>query len=115
MSRSLRAGLVLLGLISVLDLLTPLVTDGDHPPMPIALGAAVLGLVSLALVVSAWRGAKRAIVPLVAGRVMSALAAVPAVFVAGTPGMLVAAVAAGLAITVTGAALVLAPRIGALR
>jgi hypothetical protein len=114
-SRSLRAGLVLLGLLSVLDLLTPLVTDGDHPPMPVALGAAVLGLASLALVVSAWRGAKRAIIPLVAVRVLSALAAVPALFVAGTSGVLVALVAAGLAATVAGAALVLAPRIGALR
>ena len=115
MSRSLRAGLILLGVLSVLDLLMPLLTDGDHPPMPVAIGAAVLGLASLALVVSAGRGATRAIIPLVVLRVLSALSAVPAMFVAGTPGVVVALVVVGLAATVAGAALTLAPRIGAVR
>ena len=80
MSRSLRAGLIVLGVLSVLDLLTPLVTDGEHPPMAIALGSAVIGLASLVLAVSAWRGAMRAVLPLVVLRALSAISAVPAVF-----------------------------------
>ena len=51
MSRSIRTGLVLLGILSVLDLLAPVLTDGEFPPIPIALAVAALGLAGLALVV----------------------------------------------------------------
>ena len=37
MTRSYRTGLVLLGVVSFLDVLGPLATDGEHPPMWIAL------------------------------------------------------------------------------
>lgn len=52
MSPSSRAGLVLLGLLSAIDLFLPLLTDGETPPMGVALVAAALGLASLALIVS---------------------------------------------------------------
>ena len=51
-----KLGLVVLALVSVADLLTPVLTDGEHPPMEIAIGAAVVGLVSLVLIGFAWQG-----------------------------------------------------------
>ena len=48
MSRRNRFGLVLLGLLAVADLFTPLMTDGDHPPMEIAIGGAVVGRIRVA-------------------------------------------------------------------
>ena len=79
MTRSFRAGLVLLGILSVLDLAGPLTTDGDHPPMWVALVGAALGLVSLVFVGLVWRGSRRAVLPLVVLRLVSALTAVPGV------------------------------------
>lgn len=108
MSRTFRAGLIVLGVLSTLDLLTPLVTDGEHPPMAVALVAALLGLASLVLAISAWRGAVRAAVVLVALRLLSALSAVPAFFTDGVPAIAVGAAAAVVAVTVVGVVLVLA-------
>jgi hypothetical protein len=41
MSRSYRAGLILLGVLSAADLALPVLTDGEHPPMSVALAGAV--------------------------------------------------------------------------
>jgi hypothetical protein len=112
-SRTFRAGLVVLGALSVLDLLLPLLSDGEHPPMPVALVAAVMGLASLVLVVSAWRGAARAVVPLVILRVLSAVAAVPAIFEPGVPAPLVIGAGVILLVTIIGVALVLSARVRA--
>jgi O-antigen/teichoic acid export membrane protein len=108
-SRSYRIGLLVLGALSALDLALPLLTDGEHPPMPVALAAAALGLASLVLVVSAWRGARRAVLPLVVLRALSALAAIPALFTADVPApmlvtaaLLLAFTAAGIGLTLTG-------------
>jgi len=105
-TRTSRAGLVVLGALSALDLLAPLLTDGEHPPMSIALLVAALGLASLVLVVSAWRGARRAVWPLIALRLLSALSAVPAFFVPGVPAIAVAAASAVIVLTMAGIALV---------
>jgi uncharacterized membrane protein len=106
MSRSFRAGLVLLGVLSVLDLAGPLMTDGDHPPMWVALVGSALGLASLVCVVAAWRGARRAVLPLVVLRLLSALTAVPAFFVDDVPAGIIALVAAIVVATLIGVALV---------
>ena len=106
MTRSLRAGLVLLGALSVADLAGPLTTDGDHPPMWVALVGAALGLASLACVVAAFRGSRRAVLPLVVLRLVSALSAVPAFFVDDVPAGIVALVAVFVVATITGVALV---------
>ena len=37
MTRVYRAGLIVLGLLSLVELTGPLTTDGHHPPMVIAL------------------------------------------------------------------------------
>jgi hypothetical protein len=109
MSRTFRAGLIAFGVLSVGDLVTPLITDGEHPPMAIALVAAALGLISLVLVVFAWRGSRRAVVPLIVLRMVSALAAVPAFFEPGVPAAAMAAAGVGIALTIAGTALVLVP------
>jgi hypothetical protein len=108
MSNTFRPGLVVLGLLSLGDLCAPLITDGESPPMSIALIGSLLGAVSLVLVALAWRGRTAAAVGLVGLRVLSALTAVPAFLVTGVP--LVPMVLAGTAITLTvvGAGLVLA-------
>jgi hypothetical protein len=99
MSIAYRAGLVLLGVISIGDLAAPLLTDGQSPPMFIALIGSALGLVSLVLVVLAWRGRVAAAIGLVVLRLLSALTAVPAFLEPGVP--VVPMVLAGVAITVT--------------
>lgn len=109
MSRTFRWGLVVLGVLSVADLTGPLATDGEHPPMEIALIGAGLGLLSLVLVVLAWRGQRRAVVPLIALRVLSAVTAVPAFFGGDVPAVAVLLAGVLVALTVLGVALVLVP------
>jgi hypothetical protein len=108
MSALYRSGLVLLGMLSVLDLAAPLYTDGQHPPMIIAIVGSVLGLVSLVLVVLAWRGRAAAAVGLSVIRVLSALAAVPAFYVGGVPGPIMAVAGSFIILTVVGVVLTLA-------
>ena len=85
MSTVYRAGLVVLGLLSLGDLSAPLLTDGQTPPMFIALIGAALGLISVVLVILAWRGRLAAAIGLVVVRLLSALTALPAFFVPGVP------------------------------
>ena len=108
MSTTYRAGLVLLGILSVGDLAAPLLTDGQTPPLFIALIGAGLGLLTLVLIVFAWRGRGAAAVGAVVLRILSALTAVPAFLFDGVP--TVPKVLAGIAITLTvvGSVLVLA-------
>ncbi len=107
MSRSYRVGLIVLGALSVLDLFGPLLTDGEHPPMAIAVIGAVIGLVSIGLVVAAWRGTTRAVIPLVVLRLISALTALPAFFVLDVPPAALGAAAALVGLSVVGVVLVL--------
>jgi hypothetical protein len=105
-----RTGLLILGLLSVADLLLPLLTDGESPPVAVALVAAALGLASLVLVISAWRGARKAILPLIVLRALSAAAALPAFFEPDVPAPAMAAAAAVIVLTAVGATLLLKGR-----
>jgi hypothetical protein len=109
MNRSRSAGLAILGLVSLLDLVGPLFTDGEHPPMEVALVGAAIGLASLVLIGYAFRGASRALAPLVVLRVLSALAAIPAFFVDDVPAGVVAFAGAFVALNLLGAAMVVRP------
>lgn len=109
MSRSRTVGVVILGLLSLLDLVAPLFTDGEHPPMEVALIGAVIGLASLVLIGYLVRGASRALAPLVVLRVLSAVAAVPAFFVDDVPAGVVAFAAAFIVLSAAGVALVVRP------
>jgi hypothetical protein len=51
------------------------------PPDWLVILAAILGLVTLAAIVPAWRGNHRAVLVVVATRILSAIGAVPAYFV----------------------------------
>ncbi|WP_433159693.1 hypothetical protein [Kribbella sp. CA-247076] len=109
LSRLNKAGLIVLALVSVVDVLTPVLTDGEHPPMEIAVGAAVVGLLSLVLIGIAWRGKRWPLAPLITLRLASALLAVPAFFASGVPAPAVAAAGVGVAATIFGVVAVLLP------
>ncbi len=53
-TRSTTAGLILFGLLSLPDVASLLLTDGEQPPLVIGVISTVLGLASLGLVVLAW-------------------------------------------------------------
>jgi hypothetical protein len=109
MSRTFRAGLIVYVLLSLGDLAVPLLTDGDHPPMSIALIGAALGLISLVLVVLVWRGERRAVVPLIVLRVLSGVGVLPVFFAGGVPAAAMVDAALTVALTAAGTALVLLP------
>jgi hypothetical protein len=108
MSALYRSGIVLLGILSVIDVTAPLYTDGQHPPMIIAVIGSVLGLVSIVLAVLAWRGRMAAAVSLCVVRVLSALTALPAFWVTGVPGPVVAVAGTFVVLTIVGVVLTLA-------
>ena len=110
MSRSFRTGLVILGVLSLLDVAGPLMTDGENPPMSVALIGTALGLLSLVCIYLAWRGSARAVLPLVALRLLSALTALPAFFVADVPAAIQALAALIVLLTVVAVALVIGSR-----
>jgi len=103
-----RAGLVILGLLSVADVATLPLTDGDHPPYAIASLATLLGIASLVLVVKALRDPSRSLRLLIGLRILSALTALPAFFVDDVPAA-AQAIAAGI-VVLTAAGVLLAAR-----
>ena len=68
----------------------------------------VLGLVSIVLAVFAWRGRTSAAVGLCVVRVLSALTAVPAFWVTGVPGPVMAVAGSFIVLTMVGTVLTLA-------
>jgi len=85
-----RTGLVLLGLLSVFDVVfttSPAGTETSAgPPIEVLIAGGILGLVSLVLVVLVWRGARGTVGwALVVLRVLSALLGVPAFLAPDVP------------------------------
>jgi hypothetical protein len=109
-SKSFVTGLVLAGLLALGDLTTPLTTDGEHPPMSIALIAAAIGLLTVVGMVLAWRGSRAGIATIIVTRLLSAVTAVPAFFVDDVPGWAIGAAAFGVVVTLLCVALI-APRL----
>jgi hypothetical protein len=101
-STSRRAGLAILGLLSLADTSALLLTDGNTPPYAIAALATALGMVSLVLVVRAFQDPNRPIRLLVGLRVLSAVTALPAFLVDDVPAVAQAAAAATVLLTVVG-------------
>jgi Flp pilus assembly protein TadB len=83
-----------------------LLTDGRTPPVEVAAIATALGVVSLLLIVSAWRGSRVGLGVLVGLRLLSAASAVPAFVVGGVPAPVQAFAAVAIALTLLGCALV---------
>jgi NAD/NADP transhydrogenase alpha subunit len=101
-SRSRRAGLILLGLLSLGDVVTIFVTDGKTPPYAVAAIVTVLGLASLFLVVRARRDPAGSMRVLIGLRIVSAVTALPAFFVNDVPAAAKTAAAAVVVLTVVG-------------
>ncbi len=106
MSAAVRAGLVLLGLLSLVDVAGILLTDGETPPIAVAVLGTVLGLVSLVLLWFAWRGERGTLIGLVVVRLISAATAVPAFVMPDVPVGLVVFAAAFIVLTLAGCGLV---------
>jgi hypothetical protein len=99
-------GLVLLGLLSLGDVALPALTDGETPPYAVAAAAAVLGLVSLWLVIRALRDPSAPVRLLIGLRVLSAVLALPAFLTDDVPTGAVVGAAAGVVLTAIGVLLV---------
>jgi hypothetical protein len=109
-SKVFVTGLVIAGLLGLGDIITLLAGNGETPPVEVAAIGAVLGLITVAAVVPAWRGSRGAVVAIVVSRLLSAVTALPAFFVDDVPGAAVAAAAVGIVITL-GAVAMLATRL----
>jgi hypothetical protein len=101
-----RIGLAIFALLSLGDIATPALTDGETPPYAVAVGAALLGLVSLGLAIQAYRDPRRPLRLLIGLRVLSAVTALPAFFIADVP--VGAQAAAGGVIVLTAVGIMLA-------
>ena len=97
-----RIGLVIFGLLSLGDIATLAMTDGETPPYPVAVVAALLGLVSLVLAVLAFRDPGKPLRLLIGLRVLSAITALPAFFVSDVPAGAQAAAAGVVVLTAVG-------------
>lgn len=97
-----RAGLLLLGLLSLGDFAILLLTDGETPPYAVAALGAVLGSISLYLVVRALRDPERPVRLLVGLRILSAVTALPAFFVSDVPAAAQAGATAVVVLTALG-------------
>lgn len=108
-----RVGLVILGLLSLGDIATIALTDGETPPYAVAAVVAVLGVVSLVLAVQAFRDPTRPLRLLIGLRVLSAVTALPAFFVSDVPAGAQAAAAGVVVLTAVGVLLTARARVTA--
>ncbi|MFB6956738.1 hypothetical protein ACFCYB_06780 [Streptomyces sp. NPDC056309] len=105
-SRVLVTGLVLAGLLSLIDVVSMPFGDGEHPPFAVAVAGAVIGLITLVGVVLAWRGSRAGAVAVIVTRLLSALSAVPVFFADDVPGALVGLVVLAILLTLACVALI---------
>ena len=108
-----RIGLGILGLLSVVDIAGIFLTDGDNPPYAVAALGTVLGLVSLVLVVRAFRDPASPLRLLIGLRVLSAVTAIPAFFASDVPAGIEVFAGAAIVLTAIGVVLTARPRAAA--
>jgi hypothetical protein len=104
-SKVFVTGLVIAGLLGLAEIVTLLVGDGETPPVEVAAVGAVLGLITVAAVIAAWRGSRGAVVAIIVTRLLSAVTALPAFFVDDVPGAAVAAAGVGVALALAAVAM----------
>ena len=110
-SKGFTTGLVIAGLLALGDIATPLVSDGEHPPIAIGLVCAALGLITAAAIVPAWRRQSRgAVTAIIVTRLLCAVIALPAFVADGVPAAAKVAAATGIGIT-RGVVALIAPRL----
>ncbi|GIG56328.1 hypothetical protein Lfu02_07000 [Longispora fulva] len=108
----LRTGLVIAALLGLADIGSAFAGGEQGPPTAVVVADVILGLVTVVAVGLGWRGRRVAVGTVVGARVLSALSAVPAFFVADVPTELRVVVAVILALTVAAVGLLLAaPRV----
>ena len=108
-----KAGLAVALLLGLLDVTGPFTMAPDNaedgPPYAILLIDSVLGLITVAAVVIAWRTGRRGAVRLAAGaRIVSMITALPAFFV-DVPAALQAVVGLFVVVTIASVVMMLAP------
>ncbi|MEJ7635377.1 hypothetical protein [Aeromicrobium sp.] len=101
-----RLGLAIFGFLSVGDIATLAITDGETPPYAVAAVGALLGLVSLVLAIQAFRDPSKPLRLLIGLRVLSAITVLPAFFVSDVPVGAQAAAAGVVVLTAAGVLLV---------
>lgn len=108
-----RVGLglcVLLGLFDVAGLALAPGAGDIGPPFAVVVFSFVMGLVTLAAALPAWRtGDRRAVLAVAVSRALSGVTAIPAFFVGGVPAAGVTVAAVGLLLTVVAVVLLLLP------
>jgi|GEM_PF-3255495 len=106
----LRGGLVLATALAALDLAGGIATmaNSDAFGLAVAVGMIALAVVTLVLVVLAWRGSRRAAAGAAVARVVASLAGIPAFLLPEAPAFLVVLAAAGIVLALVCAALVAA-------
>jgi hypothetical protein len=108
-----KIGLVLAGVLGLLDISGPFATPSpapgeQGPPMVVLVAGSILGLISVIAVVYTWRTSNRVGARVVAGsRILSAITSLPAFFVGGVPAGLIALAAASVVVTFVAVGLVL--------
>jgi hypothetical protein len=106
-SRALAAGLVLSGLVSLIDVLAVAGLGLEAaPPGPVVIIGAVLGVITVLAVPPAWRGSTRAALVVIASRLVSAVLAIPALVIDSVPGWARAFAAVVALLSLLGAGLV---------
>ena len=106
-SKAFTTGLVIAGLLALGDIATPVLSDGEHPPIAIGLVCAALGLVTAAALPAAWRRQSRgALTAIIVTRLLSAVTALPAFVADGVPAAARIAAATGILITAVVVALI---------
>lgn len=103
--RTTRIGLVIAGVLGLADL-SMLIPGEDGPPLAIALGVAALGVITLVSLPFGWRGSRVALAVVIVTRLVSAVAAVPALFIPELPLPLRLWVAAGVVLTLLAVGLI---------
>jgi hypothetical protein len=103
-------GLVICALLGILDVVTTFGAGSDDaPPMVVIVIGLVLGLITLAATVPAWRGNRTGVMAVIASRAAGVLLAVPAYFDDAAPTwvrvvvtVVIAASLAGIGLLVVG-------------
>jgi hypothetical protein len=104
-SKVFVTGLVIAGLLGLAEIVTLPAGNGETPPVEVAVIGAVLGLITVAAVVLAWRGSRAAVVAIIVTRLLSAVTALPAFFVDDVPGAAVAAAVIGVVLALAAVAM----------
>lgn len=107
--RALRTGLVIAAVLGVADIAAAIAGGGETPPLPVAIAAAVLGLITIVAAGYGWQGRRAAVGAVIVTRVLSMLGAVPAFFADDVPAPLVASAAVLAVLTVVVVALLIPP------